>query len=181
MTILDTIKCESSEDIRLYDYCNGKFKQLPSRKSLKKAIDHKLVLVNGIAQKTGFWLRGGERIDLIASENKPPKPYKLDLEILFEDDHLIIVNKPAGLRVSGNQFKTLFNVLAYNFTVSKAEGALDWPLPVHRRRSDPAQIPQGTWHRADWSESRPWWGQSARQIGPVSSGRAQRSRSAGVQ
>ena len=132
MTILDSIKCKSSKDVRLYDYCNGKFKQLPSRKSLKKAIDQELVLVNGIAQKTGFWLRGGEQITLITNENKPPKPYKLDLEILFEDDYLIMVNKPAGLRVSGNQFKTLSNVLAYNFTKSQAEDALGWPLPVHR-------------------------------------------------
>ena len=120
------------EDIRLYDYCLGKFAQLPSRKSVKKAIDKGEVYVNGAAQKTGYWIKGGELIQLIDLENNPPKPYHLDLEIVFEDEHLIIVNKPSGLVVSGNQFKTLFNALAYNFTRSTEVDALPWPLPVQR-------------------------------------------------
>jgi 23S rRNA pseudouridine1911/1915/1917 synthase len=130
--ILAEIVCEIEADQRLYDFCNGRFTELPSRKSVKNAIDQNRMLVNGKSEKTGFWLRGGERIQLVDLENKPPKPYHLDLEILFEDDHLIIVNKPAGIRVSGNQFKTLTNILAYNFTPSKAKNALPWPLVVHR-------------------------------------------------
>lgn len=130
--IAEIIVPDSIEDIRLYDYCVGKFAQLPSRKSVKKAIDKGCMQVNGIPQKTGFWLKGNEKITLIDPENKPPKPYELDLEIVFEDEYLIIVNKPAGLVVSGNQFKTLFNALFYNFTLSKEVDALPWPLPVHR-------------------------------------------------
>lgn len=120
------------DDIRLYDFCLEKFAQLPSRKSVKKAIDKGCIYVDGVAQKTGYWLKGGELISLMDLENKPPKPYELDLQIVFEDEHLIIVNKPAGLVVSGNQFKTLFNALFYNFTLSKEADALPWPLPVHR-------------------------------------------------
>lgn len=123
---------ENIEDIRLYDYCLAKFPQLPSRKSVKKAIDKGCMQVNGVVQKTGYWLKGGEKITFIDLENNPPKPYELDLEIVFEDDFLIIVNKPAGLVVSGNQFKTLYNALFYNFTLSKEVDALPWPLPVHR-------------------------------------------------
>ena len=132
MKVLATIKCELSEDQRLYDYCLGKFPELPSRKSVKKAIDSGQIFVNGEFQKTGYWLRGGETIQFIDLENKPPKPYRLELEILFEDDHLIVVNKPSGILVSGNQFKTLTNILAYNFTKSKVPDALNWPLTVHR-------------------------------------------------
>jgi len=132
MKVLAEIECEIDEDQRLYDFCSGRFTELPSRKSVKKAIDQKRMFVNGKAQKTGFWLRGGEKIQLVDLENKPPKPYHLELEILFEDDHLIIVNKPAGIRVSGNQFKTMTNILAYNFTPSKEKDALPWPLVVHR-------------------------------------------------
>jgi 23S rRNA pseudouridine1911/1915/1917 synthase len=132
MKVISEIKCEIDEDQRLYDYCVGKFTELQSRKSVKKAIDQKRIYINDEAQRTGFWLRGGEIIQLVDLQNKPPKPYRLEIEILYEDDDLIIVNKPAGLRVSGNQFKTLFNVLAYNFTKSKSEDALPWPLPVHR-------------------------------------------------
>ena len=133
MKLIQTIIVnELEQDTRLYDYCLNKFDALPSRKSVKKAIDRREVWVNGEAQKTGYWLRGAEKIELFDLENRAPKPYHLDLQVIYEDEHLIIVNKPAGLRVSGNQFKTLFNALADNFTLSTEKDALGWPLPVHR-------------------------------------------------
>ena len=44
------------EKVRLYDYLFNKFEQLPSRKSVKKAIDKGFVKVNDVVQSTGFWL-----------------------------------------------------------------------------------------------------------------------------
>lgn len=52
--------------------------------------------------------------------------------MLYEDDQLAIVNKPAGLPTSGNQFRTLENALIDQLKPSGAEDAMGWPKPVHR-------------------------------------------------
>lgn len=45
---------------------------------------------------------------------------------------MAIINKPAGISVSGNQYKTIVNALGFNLKVSNQKDALNWPLPVHR-------------------------------------------------
>lgn len=122
-------KIEQSE--RLSDYLIGKFKNIPSRKGIKKAIEKGRVKLNGNQGKTADWVQEGDIIHLYELESKP-KPYELDLEILFQDDDLAVINKPAGIPVSGNQFKTIQNTLLHNFDVSKADDALPFPRPVHR-------------------------------------------------
>ncbi|MEO9544944.1 MAG: RluA family pseudouridine synthase [Crocinitomicaceae bacterium] len=99
---------------------------------MKKALSSGAILVNGNPVSWNYLLETGDTIDYIENKTSPPKPYRLDVEIVFEDDHLIAINKPSGLLVSGNQFKTAFNVLAYVFTPSTAKDALPTPLPVHR-------------------------------------------------
>ena len=51
--------------------------------------------------------------------------------MLFEDDHLAVIHKPAGILVSGNSFKTIANALAQNIQPSKQIDATK-PQPVHR-------------------------------------------------
>ena len=100
---------------------------------MKKAIDKGLVSVNGSVSTTGTFLKGGEVITLSSEENKKQNPIvKLPLEICFENDHLAIINKPAGVLVSGNKKKTIANALAYNLTKSTTKDALERPKPVHR-------------------------------------------------
>lgn len=53
------------------------------------------------------------------------------LKVLFEDEHLAIVHKPAGILVSGNSFKTIANALAQNLSASALPDAT-LPQPVHR-------------------------------------------------
>ena len=120
------------EDQRIYDYCLGIFKQLPSRKSVKKAIDRGEIRLNGAPTSTGFWLKGGETIELFDLELTPPKPYALELEVIYEDEHIAAVNKPAGLLTSGNAYKTVINALQGNLKVSELSNTLPWPIPVHR-------------------------------------------------
>ena len=88
--------------------------------------------MNGVKTETGYWLKGGETISLVDLENKPPKPYHLELDIVYEDEYLAIINKPAGLLVSGNTFETVTNALAFNLSPSTSEDALKWPLTTHR-------------------------------------------------
>lgn len=118
--------------MRLSDYAGGIFKLIPSRKGMKKAIDRGWVTINGKPANTGDLLSGGERIVLEVKESKPRPSIDLKLEVLFEDDYLAIINKPAGIEVSGNRKWTVENALKANLKPSKAEGALEFPEAAHR-------------------------------------------------
>lgn len=118
--------------IRFYDYSCGIFVQLPSRKSVKKSIKKGALLLNGEKAESGRWMQKGDWIEFIDLEETTPKTYRFTLEVVFEDEHLAVVNKPAGVVVSGNQFRTLENMLTENLTRSEEKDALKWPKPVHR-------------------------------------------------
>jgi RluA family pseudouridine synthase len=123
---------ESVEEIRLYDYVQQIFPTIPSRKGVKKAIARKEILVEGLKTSTGHWVKPGQKIELLESSANPPKEYKLELEIVFEDEYLAVINKPAGIPVSGNQFRTIQNAIIVNISLSNEVDALKWPKPVHR-------------------------------------------------
>lgn len=130
--ILDThIVPELPENARFVDYGIGLFSGFETRNAVKKAIKKRRFSINGVLAETGTWIRGGERIDLLERQEKP-KAYDKEIEIVYEDDFILVVNKPAGLVVSGNQFKTLENCLVDQIKLSTASDALDWALPVHR-------------------------------------------------
>ncbi len=75
---------------------------------------------------------GGEKITLFSSEIKTTtKPLKLKLSVVFEDDYLAVIEKPPGILVSGNTFKTIDNALQQNLQKSKQPDAVR-PRPVHR-------------------------------------------------
>jgi len=120
------------EEIRLYDYVQQIFPTIPSRKGVKKAISREEILVNGNKTSTGHWVKAGQRIELLESSANPPKEYNLDLDIVFEDEFMAVINKPSGIPVSGNQFRTIQNAIMGNIKISKEEDALKWPKPVHR-------------------------------------------------
>lgn len=69
---------------------------------------------------------------MIEDEKRVEKVYEFDLEVIFEDEHIAVINKPAGISVSGNSFKTIANALYYNLKVSTEKDALYKPTPVHR-------------------------------------------------
>lgn len=117
---------------RLSDYAPRVFSAIPSRKGIKKAIKAGAVLIDGRPGNTGDWVLPGQRIELMPSALSPPKALELPLEIIYEDEHLAVVNKPAGLPTGGNQYRTLANALQHNLSPSRAEGTLPWPRPVHR-------------------------------------------------
>lgn len=71
-------------------------------------------------------------LELIEDPNNKPKVYEFDLEVVYEDEHIAVINKPAGIIVSGNTFKTIFNALPHNLKKSLEPDALNSPTPVHR-------------------------------------------------
>jgi len=122
---------EISEKERFVDFIIGVFPGFETRNAVKKGIKQQRFLLNGEVSGTGNWVVEGDRIDLLERTVKP-KAYDKEIEIIYEDDDLAIVNKPAGLVVSGNQFKTLENCLVDQLIKSSREDALEWSLPVHR-------------------------------------------------
>jgi len=90
-----------------------------TRSKVRQAIDAGLVLVDGKTVKASYRISPGETIHVTIP--KPPAPdvvaEEIPLEILFEDDHLLIVNKPAGMVTHpayGNYSGTLVNALLYH-------------------------------------------------------------------
>lgn len=120
------------EKTRLSDYLIGIFTAVPTRKGIKKAIKKGAVFVNSEVGNTGDWLVGNEVIELFDLLEKQPKIFEFDLSIVFEDDDLAVINKPGGIPVSGNYFKTIQNALPHNLQPSTAKDALKIPRPVHR-------------------------------------------------
>jgi len=117
---------------RLQEYAVGIFRTLPSRKSVKNAIKKGVVYVNEEIGYTGDWISGGESIDLY-QQDAPKKPVlDFKLKVLYEDDHLAVIYKPAGILVSGNKRFTIENALPFNLTKSTQADALSRPEPIHR-------------------------------------------------
>lgn len=91
-----------------------------SRSQLQKWIKSGDVLVNSKKAKTRDKLFGAEEIIIspVVSEQTHDLPEAIDLNIVFEDDHMMVINKPAGLVVhpgAGNLTGTLVNgLLAHN-------------------------------------------------------------------
>lgn len=133
LVILKThIVPDGVEDIRLYDYAAEIFPTIPSRKGIKKAISREEIIVDGEKTTTGLWIKPGHKIELLESSINPPKEYNLYLEVVYEDEYFAVINKPAGIPVSGNRFRTIQNALIGNIKISEELDALRWPKPVHR-------------------------------------------------
>ncbi|HMH80552.1 MAG TPA: RluA family pseudouridine synthase [Candidatus Acidoferrum sp.] len=87
-----------------------------SRARLQELIIEGLVLVNGAAAKASQKLRGAEKI-IVEAVGRPAlraEPESIPLDVLYEDNDLMIVNKPAGMSVhagAGNSRGTLVNAL----------------------------------------------------------------------
>ena len=123
---------EGISPMRISDYAFKIFGKDSSRKGVKKAIKRGEIRINGQLVSTGVWVKPGYQIDWLDLELNPPKIYEMDLEVVYEDEFLAIINKPAGIIVSGNQFRTIENALMANLKKSNASDALKWPKPVHR-------------------------------------------------
>lgn len=122
-----------TKTIRLSDYCGNIFqKYIPSRKGIKKVLKKGGIFIDGKVGHSGDWVKEGQSIELMDLELNPPKAYEMDLEIIYEDEHFAIIQKSAGISVSGNQFNTIQNVIVDKIKLSTELDALKWARPVHR-------------------------------------------------
>ena len=112
-----------------------------SRARLQRLIEHEDVLVNGKVAKPSFKLREADEIevDLVAPPADVFTPENIPIDIVYEDDTLVVVNKSAGLVVhpaAGTPSGTLANALAYHFQKLPDVGAGVRPGIVHRLDRD---------------------------------------------
>jgi 23S rRNA pseudouridine1911/1915/1917 synthase len=113
-----------------------------SRSRIQKLIEAGQVRVNEVPiGKASQLLRPGEVIDIIVPEPVESKvlPEKIPLDIVFEDDSIIVVNKPAGMVVhpaAGNYSGTLVNALLYHCRFLSGIGGVTRPGIVHRLDKD---------------------------------------------
>jgi 23S rRNA pseudouridine1911/1915/1917 synthase len=118
-------------------------KRLPefSRSRLQQLIHAGFIRLNNSTSRPRQMVRGGDKIEL----TEPPLakietlPEQIPLEILFEDDDLIVINKPAGLVVhpgAGHREHTLVNALLSHCTTLSGIGGKERPGIVHRLDKD---------------------------------------------
>lgn len=87
-----------------------------SRTRIQELIEEGLVLLNGKRAKDSQKVRANDLIQVVAQERPPlhAEPEKIPLTVLYEDDDVIAINKPAGMSVhagAGNSHGTLVNAL----------------------------------------------------------------------
>lgn len=118
---------------RLSDYIPGRFPGLDTKSAAKKAIKRGELMVQGNIATTATLVFHGCTIVWNKPEQIiPSKIYKVNLNVVFEDEYLAIINKPAGIVVSGNRFDTLENGLRAYLKPSPLEDALSLPRAIHR-------------------------------------------------
>ena len=113
--------------------------QLPefSRSRLQCWIREERILIDGRSARQSHILRGGETISVIPAPPRPLKvaPEELPLRILYEDDDVAVIDKPAGMVVhagAGHSSGTLVNALLHHFGSLSAAGGDLRPGIVHR-------------------------------------------------
>ena len=112
-----------------------------TRNKIQQAIHNNMVLVDGKPVKPNYKVKGIQEI-VVFTDTTPDEsdivPENIALDIVFEDEEIIIINKPAGLVVhpgSGNYNGTLLNGIAYHLQQQNAainEGSLPRFGLVHR-------------------------------------------------
>jgi 23S rRNA pseudouridine1911/1915/1917 synthase len=127
-------------DARLDAYLAARIERW-SRARIQRLIEDGDVLVSGRTAKSSYKLRAEDEIEVELTPLAPTAfvPENIPLEIIYEDDDMIVVNKPAGLVVhpaASISSGTLANALAFHFQQLSTRAGLARPGIVHRLDKD---------------------------------------------
>ncbi len=134
---------ESDEDKRLDSFLVSQMEsESITRSFIQKLISQGLVIVNGAKVKSGYKIKSGMNVEVKIPEPIIPaiESQDIPLDIIFEDDDIIVINKPKDLVVhpaAGNLEGTLVNALLYHCrdSLSDINGVIR-PGIVHRIDKD---------------------------------------------
>ena len=133
------IKIIDNDGIRLDKYLMEKLDV--SRSKVQKLIDNENILVNGKVCKASYVVKIDDMIEIVSldDEEMEVEAENIPLDIVYEDDYLLVVNKPSGMVVhpgNGNYNHTLVNALMYHCNnLSSVNGKIR-PGIVHRIDAD---------------------------------------------
>lgn len=122
--------------------------QLPdiSRSQIKRLIENGHVTLDGLpVEKAGAKAKPGGVVEILVIEENQDGlvPDHISLDIIFEDEQVILVNKPAGMVVhpgAGNSTGTLVNALLAYFPPIREVGEADRPGVIHRLDKDTSGV-----------------------------------------
>ena len=113
-----------------------------TRSAIERLLEEGAVTVIGGSAAKNYRLRGGEAIQVEIADPVPDEaqPENIPLDVVYEDDDIIVINKPAGMVVhpaAGNPCGTLVNALLYHCGKSlSGVGGVVRPGIVHRIDKD---------------------------------------------
>ena len=112
-----------------------------TRNKIQQAAENGSILVNDVAVKSNYRVKAGDVVRLVLAHPTYEQlltPENIPLDIVYEDDQLLVINKPAGMVVHpghGNYSGTLVNALAYHFE-NLPMNSSERPGLVHRIDKD---------------------------------------------
>ena len=132
-----------SEGARLDVFISEQYPAI-SRTKIQKCIEEGIILLNSTSAKKRTVLKEGDSVELDEEALKSAteihvEPQDIPLDILYEDEYFVAVNKPAGMVVhpgSGNRDNTLVNALLFHFDSLSSGSAKERPGIVHRLDKD---------------------------------------------
>jgi 23S rRNA pseudouridine1911/1915/1917 synthase len=132
------------DDLRLDQYLASSFPDY-SRSVVRRVIDAGGVTVNGKPAKASYKVRHGDKIQIIPPEPTHPQPAAKDipLQVLYEDEFLVAINKPAAMVVhpaKGHWTGTLVNALRFHFDQLSGLNGDYRPGIVHRLDRDTSGV-----------------------------------------
>lgn len=132
------------ESARLDEYVARKVVRLSRTQARKLIVDGRIV-VEDVTVKPSFRVTFGQVIKVLSgfSEFSALEPEDIPIEILYEDDDILVVDKPAGLAVhpgAGHPSGTLVNALIYLRPALKGIGSSERPGIVHRLDLDTSGV-----------------------------------------
>ena len=121
---------------RLDVFLSGKAVDL-SRSQVKRVVDEGLVRVNLVHPKVSYRLKEGDVVTFQRREPTPDRvlPQNIPLNIIYEDTHILVIDKPAGMVVhpaAGHNRGTLVNALLFHCRDLSGIGGVLRPGIVHR-------------------------------------------------
>jgi 23S rRNA pseudouridine1911/1915/1917 synthase len=115
-----------------------------SRARVRRGIDQRLAMVGGAPQRASYRVTPGERVEItVPPAADAPQPEAVPLDVLFEDDAMVVVNKPPGMVVhpaKGHWSGTLAAALVHRFETLSGVGGPARPGIVHRLDRDTSGV-----------------------------------------